>query len=70
MPAETEHDRVPTWTRRGCASATTAAASMAMPATADKKYLGDMFLPQLTPNRSMIEISLGGKLCGRKQMLH
>src|SRR5690348_15204118 len=48
MPAETEHDSVPTWTRRGCASATAAAASIAMPATDDKKDLGDTFLPQLT----------------------
>jgi hypothetical protein len=48
MPAETEHDRVPTWTRRGWASAATAVASIAMPATDDKKDLEDTFLPQLT----------------------
>src|SRR5436190_2537956 len=46
MPAETEHDRVPTWTRRGCASATTAA-STAMPTTDDQRNLGDMFFPSL-----------------------
>jgi len=78
MPAETEQDSVPTWTRLGCASATTAAASVAMPATADKRDLGDMFFPSTDhkksfysrPHRSLIEISLAGKLRRRKQMLH
>jgi hypothetical protein len=45
MPAETEHDKVPTWTRRGCASAAAAVASIAMLANGAKKDLGIMFLP-------------------------
>jgi hypothetical protein len=52
MPAETEHDRFPTWTRRGCASATAAATSIAMPVTGAKKDLGDMFLPSTDYKKS------------------
>jgi hypothetical protein len=47
MPAETEHDRVPTWTRRGCASAAAAAATIAMPTIGAKKDLRDIFFPSL-----------------------
>ena len=75
IPAETEHERVPTWTRRGCASAAAAVTSIAMPATGAKKDLAIMFLPsavlKLTTrtrfthsleNQRLTEISLRGKL--------
>ena len=75
MPAETEHERVPTWTRRGCASAPAAVASIAMLAIGAKKDLAIMFLPpavlKLTTrtrfthsleNQRLTEISLRGKL--------
>src|SRR6516164_6318509 len=47
IPAETEHDRFPTWTRRGCASAAATAASIAMLAIGAKKDLRDIFFTSL-----------------------
>jgi hypothetical protein len=44
IPAETEQARVPTWTRRGCASAATTTANIAM-AAMEAKNLGDIFFP-------------------------
>ena len=68
IPAETEHERLPTWTRRGCASAATAAASIAM-AAIQAKNLGDIFLPLVAqePAKRMSEITEPSKLIRSKQ---
>jgi hypothetical protein len=69
IPAETEQDRVPTWTRLGCASAATVAASIVM-AAIEAKNLEDIFLPlvaqELTAKRKVSEITHPSKLFDRR----
>src|SRR5262249_57780995 len=77
IPAETEHERLPTWTRRGCASAAATAASIAMLAIGAKKDLRDIFfLPSAVPKLTtrtrfthssklrLPELSLKRQICG------